>query len=128
MSTGNNFLEPPGLRVTVDRVLYHPLAATPAERPYCFIYFITIHNDTELAVTIKGRKWVVTNADGEVTVVEGEGIVGEFPLIESGEKFNYNSFHLLSTTFAFAEGSYLELVPAAGMQSSMEPRDFLAGS
>ena len=104
---GHNFLEPAGLRVTVDQVTYQPLAAAPAERPYCFVYFITIHNDTELAITIKGRKWVVTNADGDVTAVEGEGVVGKFPIIEPGEKFNYNSFHLLSAPFAFAEGSYL---------------------
>ena len=36
----------------------------------CFVYFITIHNDTEEPVTIKGRKWVVTNDEGEITAVE----------------------------------------------------------
>jgi ApaG protein len=72
-------LEPPGLSVTVDRILYHPDAATPADQPHCFVYFITIHNQTELAITIKGRKWVVTNDCGEITAVEGDGVVGEFP-------------------------------------------------
>lgn len=107
MRSSHDFLEPPGLRVTVDRVQYQPFAAAPADRPHCFVYFITIHNDTELAVTIKGRKWVVTNADGEITAVEGEGVVGEYPVIDPGERFSYNSFHLLSTEFARAEGSYL---------------------
>ena len=58
-------------------------------------------------MTIKARKWVVTNDRGEVTAVEGDGVVGEHPLIEPGEKFSYNSFHLLDTKTAVAEGSYL---------------------
>ncbi len=97
------------LRVTVDKVVYHPEAQAPAERPYCFVYFITIHNDTELAVTIKARKWVVTNAGGEVMALEGEGVVGQMPVIDPGGEFEYNSYHLLETTSAMAEGSYLGL-------------------
>jgi ApaG protein len=101
------FFEPPGLRVTVDQVRYQPSVATPPDRPHCFVYFISIHNDTDLEVTIKGRKWVVTNERGEITAVEGDGVVGQFPAIPPGEKFSYNSFHLLDTGSAVAEGSYL---------------------
>jgi ApaG protein len=99
--------EPPKLFVTVDRVIYQPQAATPPDRPFCFVYFITIHNETSEAVTIKGRKWVVTNAAGEITAVEGEGVVGETPQIPPGGSFSYNSFHLLDTPKAIAQGSYL---------------------
>jgi len=95
------------LRVTVDQVIYQPQVATPPDRPHCFAYFISIHNDTDLPVTIKGRKWVVTEEHGEITAVEGDGVVGQFPTIEPGEKFSYNSFHLLETRSAVAEGSYL---------------------
>lgn len=105
--SGGDYLEPPGLRVTVDRVVYQPQVETPADRPHCFVYFLSIHNDTELAVTIKGRKWVVTNERGEVTAVEGDGVVGQFPTINPGDKFSYNSFHLVDTRTAVAEGSYL---------------------
>ncbi|MBI3851857.1 MAG: ApaG domain [Verrucomicrobia bacterium] len=105
--SGGDFLEPPGLRVTVDRVVYQPQVETPADRPHCFVYFISIHNDTDCSVTIKGRKWVVTNARGEVTAVEGAGVIGQFPTIDPGDKFSYNSFHLLDTPTAVAEGSYL---------------------
>ena len=107
MSTVKDFLEPAGLRVTVDQVIYQPQVATPPDRPHCFVYFISIHNDTDLPVTIKGRKWVVTEEHGEITAVEGDGVVGQFPTIEPGEKFSYNSFHLLETRSAVAEGSYL---------------------
>lgn len=107
MSSG--FIEPQALRVTVDRVVYQPHVAAPPERPHCFVYFISIHNDTDGPVTIKARKWVVTNSRGEVTAVEGDGVVGEHPTIEPGQKFSYNSFHLLDTQTAIAEGSYLGL-------------------
>ena len=62
-----------------------------------------------MAVTIKGRKWVDENADGEITAVEGDGVVGQFPTIEPGEKFSYNSYHLLDKLPALAKGSYLGL-------------------
>ena len=101
------YLEPAGFYVTVDRVAYQPDAETPPELPHCFAYYISIHNDTDLPVTIKGRKWVVTNTRGEVTAVEGDGVVGEFPNIASGEKFSYQSFHLFDTPSAVAIGSYL---------------------
>lgn len=102
-------LELPGLRVTVDEVRYEPHAVTPPERPYCFIYFITIHNDSDVAVTIKGRKWVVRNTRGEITAVEGDGVVGKSPRLGPGEHFTYNSYHLLDTNRAEATGSYLGL-------------------
>ena len=70
VSDKNVFLELPGLRVTVDRVIHHREAQTPPDRPHCFAYFITIHNDSDVAVTIKGRKWVVKNTRGEITAVE----------------------------------------------------------
>jgi ApaG protein len=107
VSAAEKILELPGLRVTVDRVVYQPDALTPPDRPHCFVYYITIHNDSDATVTIKGRKWVVTNEGGDVTAVEGEGVVGQLPRIEPGEKFSYNSFHLLNTRSAAAEGSYL---------------------
>jgi len=107
MSSTGEFFEPEGLRVSVDRVIYQTHVATPADRPHCFAYFITIHNDTDGPITIKGRKWVVTNDRGEVTAVEGDGVVGQFPEIGSGEAFTYNSFHLLDSGSATAEGSYL---------------------
>ena len=100
-------IELEGLRVTVDRVVFHPEAKAPPERPYCFVYFVTIHNDSEVPVTIRGRKWVVRGDDGDVSVVEGDGVVGQTPLLQPGDEFNYNSFHLLSTLSAVAEGAYL---------------------
>ncbi len=107
MSAPSDILELPGLRVTVDRLVYRSSDEQSPDRPHCFIYFITIHNESDVSVTIKARKWVVTNAEGEVTAVEGDGVVGQTPVIAPGEKFSYNSFHLSDSTFAVARGSYL---------------------
>lgn len=85
-----------GLRVKVDDVIYMPSLDAPQEKPHPFVYFISIHNDSPVPVTIRGRKWVVREDEGETTVVEGEGIVGQTPVIEPGGHFSYNSYHVVA--------------------------------
>ena len=94
-----------GLRATIDRVVFMPHLDAPEDRPYPFVYFITIHNDSPEPVQIKGRKWVVTDADDQRIVVEGDGVVGKFPRIETGEHFSYNSYHVIATD-SIAEGAF----------------------
>ncbi len=83
-----------------------PQLQAPEERPFPFVYFITIHNDSDETVTIKGRKWVVTDAGGDTQVVEGDGVVGKFPRLEPGEHFSYNSYHTIGSD-SVAEGAYI---------------------
>ena len=94
-----------GLSATVDRVLYMPQLEAPRDRPHPFAYFITIHNDSEETVTIKGRKWVVTDAEDHRIVVEGDGVVGKFPRLSCGQTFSYNSFHTIGSD-SWAEGAF----------------------
>lgn len=107
MSELSGFHRLPGLCVTIDRVAYAPHLPAPPEQPHCFVYYISIHNVSDVPVTIKGRKWVVTDGNGGVLVVEGDGVVGQTPTIEPGEKFSYQSRHLLATPTGEATGSYL---------------------
>jgi ApaG protein len=100
------FSELPGLRATVDRVAYMPHLEAPADKPFPFVYFITIHNDSEETVTIKGRKWVVTDTGGDIIVVEGDGVVGKFPRLSTGESFSYNSYHVIGAD-SVAEGAFI---------------------
>ncbi len=86
----------PGMRVTVDDVLYMPGLDAPDDRPHPFVYFITIHNDGKERVTVRGRKWVIEQEDGIRHVVEGEGVVGQFPQISPEGTFSYNSYHLVA--------------------------------
>ncbi len=100
--------ELPGLTVTVNQVVHAPDLHGPPDKPHVFVYFITIANASNETVTIKGRKWVVRETGGETLAVEGDGVVGEFPRLEPGEQFHYNSSHGIATD-AVAEGAYLGL-------------------
>jgi ApaG protein len=100
------FRELPEVRVTVDKVLYVPTLEAPQDRPYPFVYFITIDNQSSEVVTIRGRKWVVSDDLGRKVVVEGDGVVGEHPRLRPGERFSYNSYHVIGT-HSVAEGSFI---------------------
>ena len=55
-------------------------------------------------------EWILTNADGSTTVVEGDKIVGETPVIDPGKSFSYNSYHVthLSTEALWSFHGYDE--------------------
>jgi len=95
-----------GFEALVDRVVHSPDLPASHDQPHPFVYFITIRNGSDRTVTVKGRKWVVRAEDGQVTAVEGDGVVGCFPRLEPGEHFSYNSYHTTAGR-AVAEGSYL---------------------
>jgi ApaG protein len=84
------------LHVSVDDVIYMPGLETSPHKPHPFVYFISIHNDSPVTVTLRGRKWVVQEDGGEVSVVEGAGVVGQTPVIHPGEHFSYNSYHVVA--------------------------------
>ena len=113
-----------GVRVELEALVYQEGVLTPPDRPHCFAYHICIHNDGAEPVTVRGRKWVVREASGDVIAVEGDGVVGECPTIPPGESFRYNSFHVIHSSRALAEGSYLGItesgVPVVAQIPSFE--------
>lgn len=96
------------LRVRIDKVIYAPHLEAPEDRPFPFAYFITIENGSQVTVTIKGRKWVVTDSSGQRLVVEGDGVVGKFPRLAPGDSFSYNSYFVIASN-SVAEGAYLAI-------------------
>ena len=94
-----------GLSVRVDDIIYMPSLDAPADKPHPFVYFITIVNDSTERVRILGRKWVVRERDGEICVVEGDGVVGQTPALEPGDDFSYNSYHVIADD-AVASGAF----------------------
>ena len=100
------FRELTNLRVLIDKVVYMPTLEAPPERPYPFVYFITIDNQSSETVTIRGRKWVITDQLGQKIVVEGDGVVGEFPRLRPGERFSYQNYHVIGTD-SVAEGAFI---------------------
>ena len=88
------------LHVSVDDVLYMPSLEAPPEKPHPFVYFISIYNNSNTPVTILARKWVVREDNGETTVVEGSGVVGQTPTIQPNQHFSYNSYHVVANSAA----------------------------
>lgn len=87
-----------GLNATVDDVIYMPSLQAPDDRPHPFVYFITISNQSDETVTIRGRKWIISQAaSNQKTVVEGEGVVNQSPRLAPGEDFSYNSYHVIQS-------------------------------
>ncbi len=85
----------PGLSARLDKLVYHHGGkCLPPDQPHAFVYFVTIRNATEHTITLLGRKWVLTHADGSRQVIEGDKIVGETPVLTPGESFSYNSYHV----------------------------------
>ena len=101
----SDYHEIEGLSVRVDDVIYMPSLDAPEDKPHPFVYFITILNNSSERVRILGRKWVVRENSGETTVVEGDGVVGQSPVLEPGEDFAYNSYHIAAQD-AEVQGSF----------------------
>ena len=73
---------------------------------FFFAYWITIKNQGAAPAQLLNRYWHITDADGRINEVRGEGVVGEKPLIDPGQSFEYNSFCPLPTKFGFMKGYY----------------------
>lgn len=101
----SNSIELAGLSVNIDAVEYHPELPASEDKPYSFVYFITIQNNSDRTVTLRARKWVVTDKWADKLIIEGEGIVGAKPCLAPGEHFTYNSYHIIGFD-SIAEGSY----------------------
>lgn len=74
---------------------------------HVFGYRIVITNQSDQAVQVLGRSWVIIDGNGKRRDVEGDGVVGQQPIIEPGETFEYASFCPLPTPWGTMEGSYL---------------------
>ena len=80
--------------------------SAPAKNIFAFSYTISIHNSGKTAAKLLNRHWVITDADGKVQEVRGEGVVGEQPHLQPGEAFRYTSGTLLATPVGSMQGEY----------------------
>ena len=78
----------------------------PAEDRYAFAYTITIHNGGRVPARLLTRHWLITDANGHVQEVRGEGVVGEQPHLQPGQGFRYSSGAVLETPVGSMQGSY----------------------
>jgi ApaG protein len=89
--------------------------SSPSEQRYVFSYTITIRNEGQRSAQLLTRHWIITDANGKVKEVRGEGVVGEQPHLEPGQGFRYSSGAVLETPVGTMQGSY-QMIDAEGQQ------------
>ena len=88
------------------RSIYIDDESEPDDNKYVFAYTITIRNTGTVSAQLLTRHWVITDADGKVQEVRGDGVVGEQPRLAPGEHFQYTSAALIETPVGTMGGSY----------------------
>jgi len=83
-----------------------PDQSQPTDNRYVFAYTITLHNAGATGAQLLTRHWVITDANGKVDEVRGEGVVGEQPWMRPGESFEYTSGAVLETAVGTMQGTY----------------------
>jgi ApaG protein len=81
--------------------------SAPDDHRYVFAYSIRIANAGRIAARLISRHWIITDANGKVEEVRGDGVVGEQPLLRPGDHFDYTSGAVLQTPVGTMRGSYL---------------------
>ncbi len=97
--------ETAGIRVQVYPA-YLEDQSDPDAQHFVWSYTIRIDNNSTRSVCLRRRHWEITDASGRTEVVMGDGVVGEQPVIEPGEGFEYTSGAPLNTPSGVMVGSY----------------------
>ena len=80
--------------------------STPEDGRFVFAYTIRIYNSGNVPARLISRHWLITDGNGKVQEVRGEGVVGEQPWLRPGDDFEYTSGAVLETALGTMEGSY----------------------
>jgi ApaG protein len=102
------------IRVEVE-TSYVDEQSDPNERRYVFSYTITIRNEGAQPARLLTRHWIITDANGKVQEVRGDGVVGEQPHLKPGQGFRYSSGAILETPVGAMQGSY-EMIDDEGQR------------
>ena len=94
-----------GIVVSVETT-YLETDSSPSNSHYLWAYRVTIENQGRETVQLRSRHWMITNARGELTEVEGPGVIGKQPFLKPGESFEYTSGAPLNTPSGMMGGSY----------------------
>jgi ApaG protein len=83
-----------------------PDQSKPHDNRYVFAYTVTLHNAGDVPARLLTRHWVITDANGKVEEVRGEGVVGDQPWMRPGDRYQYSSGAVLDTAVGTMQGSY----------------------
>ena len=111
-----------GVRVEVES-RYVPERSDPPHARWFFAYQVRITNRGSQRVQLISRHWIISDAHGRIEEVRGPGVVGEQPVLEPGESFEYTSFCPLGTPFGSMQGTY-RMVSAQGEEFDAEIAPF----
>ena len=106
-----------GIRVSVEPVFDAGRSDTGSES-WIYLYTVTIINEGDQVVQLMDRHWVITDETGQVEEVRGPGVVGEQPVLQPGEGFEYTSACPLRTATGTMRGSYRFTKPDGGSFSA----------
>ena len=94
-------------KITVSsEVSYISSQSDPSANKFVFAYTITISNRGNLSARLIDRHWIITDSNGKIEEVKGEGVIGETPDLKPGASFRYTSGSMLETPIGSMEGSY----------------------
>ena len=85
---------------------YVETQSEPELERFVFAYTVTVTNHGDAPARLVSRHWVITDANGEVTEVQGQGVIGEQPYIEPGKSYQYSSGAVIATPIGTMEGDY----------------------
>jgi len=105
--------ESQGIRVTVKPEFW-PGRSAPERGQFAFMYTVEIANVGDHPAQLINRHWVITDGNGTVQEVRGEGVVGKQPKLNPRESFEYTSYVMLRTPFGTMSGSYEMARPDGG--------------
>jgi ApaG protein len=114
------------INIDVD-TLYIESESSPVNSQYVFAYTITITNTGTEAAKLITRHWVITDANGHIEEVRGDGVVGEQPHLKPGEGFQYTSGAVLKTPVGTMSGSY-QMVTDNGGHFEADIPEFILSS
>tara|TARA_Y100001956_G_C4077929_1_gene167027 strand:- start:54 stop:431 length:378 start_codon:yes stop_codon:yes gene_type:complete len=86
---------------------YIPDQSHPDSKRYVFAYIITIKNLSQQEVQLMSRRWLITDSNGKQMTVEGEGVVGQQPVIAANDEYTYNSGTVIETPVGVMQGQYI---------------------
>lgn len=90
----------------VAQSFYIEAQSAPEQNRYVFAYMITIQNEGSIPAKLLTRHWIITDSNGKVEEVRGDGVVGEQPYLRPGEGFQYTSGTVIETPVGSMRGSY----------------------
>lgn len=94
-----------GISITVE-TFYNHQESNPLMNEYSFAYRVSIDNFSNFPVKLLRRHWHIFDSNGSYREVEGEGVIGQQPVLEPGDSFQYMSGAVIRTDMGRMVGNY----------------------